>query len=277
MSDWVVRADKLTCHYRSSAGWLRSAATVAAVTDVCFTLRPGRTLAVVGESGSGKTTLGMTVAGVKEPTAGRIDWSGGSGAGQVRMIFQDTYGSLHRRMRAGRILEEPLRINTRMSGAERRDATRDMLERVGLGAEHGARYPHELSGGQRQRVAIGRALMLRPAVVVADEPVAALDMSLRNRMLNLLQKLQEEFNVAYLFISHSLAVVERVSDEVMVLYRGRAVEQGAREQVLRAPHHPYTKTLLDSTLYVAPERRRRRARSVRGTVRVRERGQESAS
>ena len=256
MSDYVVRAEHLTCHYKMPSHWFRSAASVPAVSDVSFALSAGRTLAVVGESGSGKSTLGMMVVGVRRPTAGRVEWFGGGGAAKVRMIFQDTYGSLNRRMTVSRVLEEPLKINTRMSAAERRDVVRDILDRVGLDAEFVTRLPHELSGGQRQRVAIARALVLRPAVVVADEPVAALDMSSRDRVLNLLRQLQEEFNVAYLFISHSLSVVERMSDEVMVMCRGRVVEQGPREQVFRAPRHPYTKKLLASTLYVAPERRR---------------------
>ena len=253
MVDAMVRAEKLTRHYRVRQGWGAARKVLRALDGVSFEMSPGRTLAVVGESGCGKSTLGKLVAQIEPATSGRL-WLDGAEVSStartnlVRVIFQNPYGSLNRRMPAGRILEEPLRINTHMSAAERRDAVHEMLVRVGLHREHGARYPHMLSGGQRQRVAIARALMLRPKVVVADEPLAALDLSLQSQLLNLLRQMQDDFGVAYLFISHSLDVVEYLSDDVMVLYLGRVVEQGPINHIFRAPQHPYTQALLGSRI-----------------------------
>jgi dipeptide transport system ATP-binding protein len=177
---------------------------------------------------------------------------------KVQIIFQDPYGSLNPRKQVGSILEEPLVINTSLGKSERREAAYEMLDRVGLRREHYSRYPHMFSGGQRQRIAIARALMLRPRVVVADEPVSALDVSIQAQVLNLLMELQEEYSLAYLFISHGLSVVEHISNDVMVMYLGRTVEQGPKEEIFRNPRHPYTRALLASTPFVDPTRRAER-------------------
>ena len=257
----VVKAEGLARHYTVRQGWLAAPKTLRALDGVSFVMSPARTLAVVGESGCGKSTLGKLVARIEPPSAGRL-WLDGAevfGADRtdlVRVVFQNHYGSMNPRMRVGTALEEPLRINTRLSAAERRDAVHEMLVRVGLPHDCYSRYPHMLAGGQRQRVAIARALMLGPKVVVADEPLAALDVSLQSRMLNLLRQLQEELGIAYLFISHSLAVVEYLGDEVMVMYLGRVVEHGPRDRIFRAPQHPYTQALLGSSMLVDSGRRR---------------------
>ena len=175
------------------------------------------------------------------------------------MVFQDPYGSLNPRKQVGSILEEPLEINTPMAADARRRAARDMMAKVGLRPEYYGRYPHMFSGGQRQRIAIARALMLRPKVVIADEPVSALDVSIRAQVLNLLMDLQAEFNLAYLFISHDLGVVRHIADEVMVMYLGRTVEHGPKETIFAGPRHPYTRALLASTPAVDPAHRRLRA------------------
>ena len=177
---------------------------------------------------------------------------------KVQIIFQDPYGSLNPRKQVGTILEEPLIINTAHSAKERIVLAQEMLERVGLRPEHIRRYPHMFSGGQRQRIAIARALMLKPKVVVADEPVSALDVSIQAQVLNLLMELQEEFELSYLFISHGLSVVEHISDEVMVMYLGKTVEQGDRSRIFAQPRHPYTQALLASTPFVDPGRRAKR-------------------
>ncbi len=266
MSAPVVAARDLKRHYPVRRGLLQNVRTLKALDGASFELSPGRTLAVVGESGCGKSTLARLVTLIEPPTAGTLQLAGADVTGisgerlralrrEVQMVFQDPYGSLNPRKQVGTILEEPLVINTTGSAAERRDAARAMLARVGLRPEHYSRYPHMFSGGQRQRIAIARALMLRPKVVVADEPVSALDVSIQAQVLNLLMDLQEEFDLAYLFISHGLSVVEHISDEVMVMYLGRPVEQGPREAVFARALHPYTRALLASTPFVDPARR----------------------
>ena len=176
----------------------------------------------------------------------------------MQIVFQDPFGSLNPRKKVGAIIEEPLRINTRAGAAERAAMARATMDKVGLRPEHYGRYPHMFSGGQRQRIAIARALMLRPLVVVADEPVSALDVSIQAQVLNLMMDLQEEFGLAYLFISHDLSVVRHIADEVMVMYLGRVVEQGAAQAIFTSPRHPYTRALLASTPQVDPARRTRR-------------------
>ena len=267
----IVEARDLTRHYSMGRGPFAKAATLKAVDRVSFTLTPGRTLAVVGESGCGKSTLGRLITLIENPTSGSLsidgtdtvqdsDKSGGRAARSrfrktVQMVFQDPYGSLNPRKKVRSILEEPLIINTRQTAGERQAAGLEMLARVGLRSEHYNRYPHMFSGGQRQRIAIARALMLRPKVVVADEPVSALDVSIQAQVLNLLMDLKDEFDLAYLFISHDLGVVRHIADEVLVMYLGRTVEQGPKDRIFQNPRHPYTQALLASTPHVDPKAR----------------------
>jgi dipeptide transport system ATP-binding protein len=254
----VLQAGDLHRYYQVSRGFLKEPATLRAVAGVSFTLGAGQTLAVVGESGCGKSTLARLIAMIERPTSGRLEIDGQELAGaapdllkalrsRVQMVFQDPYGSLNPRKQVGAILEEPLEINTRQGAAK-----------VGLRPEHYSRYPHMFSGGQRQRIAIARALMLRPKIVVADEPVSALDVSIRAQVLNLLMDLQAEFNLAYLFISHDLSVVRHIADEVMVMYLGRTVEHGPKPVIFERPRHPYTRALLASTPTVDAANRRQR-------------------
>jgi dipeptide transport system ATP-binding protein len=254
----LLEARDLARHYRLGRGWLRPQATVRALDGVSFTLDEGRTLAVVGESGCGKSTLARQVTMVEAPSSGQLlldscDVAHADAAvrrklrPQVQMVFQNPYASLNPRRTVGALLEEPLVIQRRGSAAERRDATLMMMAKVGLRPEHYARYPHMFSGGQRQRVAIARALMLAPRLVVADEPIAALDVSIQAQVLNLLLDLQQELRMAYLFIAHNLAAVRHIADDVIVMYLGKAVEQGPKERVFAHPRHPYTRALLAST------------------------------
>ena len=256
MTKPVMTATALERHYDVSGGWLRGSRTLKAVAGLDFALYPGKTLAVVGESGCGKSTLARMVTMIEEPTAGQLvlddeeltpdNWASHREA--VQIVFQDPYGSLNPRQRIGAILEEPLKINRKsMSKEERQKKARDMLALVGLRPEHYDRYPHMFSGGQRQRIAIARALMLDPKVLVLDEPVSALDLSIQSSVLNLLVDLQDRLQLAYLFISHDLSVVRHVADEVIVMYLGRAVEKGSRDAVFDAPFHPYAKALLSAT------------------------------
>jgi dipeptide transport system ATP-binding protein len=265
----VVIARDLKRYYHVRQGFLRGGRTLKALDGATFTVSPGKTLAVVGESGCGKSTLARLITLIERPTGGTLNIDGQEVAAaspatihrmrrKVQMIFQDPYGSLNPRKQVGTILEEPVKINTDMDAAARRDAARAMLDRVGLRPEHYSRYPHMFSGGQRQRIAIARALMLRPKVVVADEPVSALDVSIQAQVLNLLMDLQEEFHLAYLFISHGLSVVEHICNDVMVMYLGRVVEQGPKEAIFGNPRHPYTRALLASTPFVDPTRRAER-------------------
>ncbi len=262
----ILEAIDLARHYQVRRGMFAASATVQALGGVSFDLEPGRTLAVVGESGCGKSTLGRLVTLIEPPTSGRLLIDGQDVAGArgdrrralrqaVQIVFQDPYGSLNPRKTVGAILEESLVINTAMSATERRHRAEEMMAKVGLRPEHYGRYPHMFSGGQRQRIAIARALMLRPRILVADEPVSALDVSIQAQVLNLLMDLQEEFELAYLFISHDLSVVWHIADEVMVMYLGRRVEQGPREAIFHKPSHPYTRALLASTPHVDPAQR----------------------
>jgi dipeptide transport system ATP-binding protein len=265
----VLQARDLHRHYQVRRGLLAGSATLRALSGVSFDLDAGSTLAVVGESGCGKSTLARLVTLIELPTAGALlidghDVAGADAAAMrqlrqtVQIVFQDPYGSLNPRKKVGAILEEPLVINTSLSAEERQARARDMLATVGLRPEHYARYPHMFSGGQRQRIAIARALMLRPRIVVADEPVSALDVSIQAQVLNLLMDLQAEMGVAYLFISHGLSVVEHIAEDIMVMYLGRGVEQGTKRAIFEAPRHPYTRALLASTPFVDPARRAQR-------------------
>jgi dipeptide transport system ATP-binding protein len=236
-----------------------------AVNDVSFTLGAGKTLAVVGESGCGKSTLARMATMIEAPSAGRLLIDGVDVAGhsrgvlkrlrsEVQIVFQDPYGSLNPRQKIGSALEEPLKINRPEIGrVARRRAAMEMIE-------HYERYPHMFSGGQRQRIAIARALMLKPRMLILDEPVSALDLSVQAQVLNILSALQEEFGLAYLFISHGLSVVRHMADEVMVMYLGRAVERGPRDEVFNHPRHPYTRALLSATPVADPSRQKERVR-----------------
>ncbi len=265
----VVEARQLSRFYEVKSSPFKAPQTLRALSAMSFTLEAGKTLAVVGESGCGKSTLARVVTMIEPPSEGDLTIDGIPVAtadreqrrrlrGAVQIVFQDPYGSLNPRKKVGAILEEPLKINTAMKAAERRQAAEAMLSKVGLRPEHVDRYPHMFSGGQRQRIAIARALMLRPKVVVADEPVSALDVSIQAQVLNLLMDLQEEFGLAYLFISHGLSVVEHIADDLVVMYLGRPVEHGTREAIFRHPRHPYTKALLASTPFVDPAKRAER-------------------
>ncbi len=265
----VVSARGLRRYYSVRQGALSPRLELKALDGVSFDLEAGKTLAVVGESGCGKSTLARLLTFIEPPTEGEMDLVGqridfdnrkqiNGLREEVQMIFQDPYGSLNPRKTVAAILGESLKINTRLDARERHERVIAMLEKVGLRAEHARRYPHMFSGGQRQRIAIARALMLKPALVVCDEPVSALDISIQAQVLNLLMDLQEELNTAYVFISHGLSVVELIADEVMVMYLGRPVEQGSRDAIFDSPQHPYTRALLASTPFVDPSRRAER-------------------
>lgn len=263
----IVEAKGLSRHYEVKGGFLQKPKVVKALSEASFTLTPGKTLAVVGESGCGKSTLARLVTLIEEPTAGSLMIDGTQATPEhwaelrssVQIIFQDPYGSLNPRHRIGTILEEPLRINQPKLGAKViEEKAREMLKLVGLRPEHYDRYPHMFSGGQRQRIAVARALMLEPKVLVLDEPVSALDLSIQSQILNLLVDLQDRLGLAYLFISHDLSVVKHMADEIIVMYLGRPVEAGPIEEVIAAPKHPYTVALLSATPVADPKAQKHR-------------------
>jgi dipeptide transport system ATP-binding protein len=265
----ILKAANLKQHYKVKQGIFKPEAVVKAVDGVSFELNKGKTLAVVGESGCGKSTLGRMLTMIETPTAGSLAFHGEDLLGlsqseqkalrqKIQIIFQNPYGSLNPRKKIGTILEEPLVINTQLSKAERKAKALAMMAKVGLKTEHYDRYPHMFSGGQRQRIAIARGLMLDPQIIVADEPVSALDVSVQAQVLNLMMDLQQEFGLSYVFISHDLSVVEHIADEVMVMYLGKVVEQGSCEQLFENPQHPYTQALLSSTPQLSPDKRRQR-------------------
>lgn len=265
----VFRAQDLKRTYEAQRGMFSAPATISALDGVSFTLTAGRTLAVVGESGSGKSTLARLVTMIEKPTAGHLSFEGADpwSVGKteraqlrrdVQIVFQNPYGSLNPRQTIVAALEEPLVINTKLTARERRERAVSMLETVGLRPEHAGRYPHMFSGGQRQRIAIARALMLKPKILVLDEPVSALDVSIRAQVLNLLKHLQRDLGLAYLFISHDLSVVRHVANEIMVVYLGRAVEVGPAEAVFADPRHPYTRALMSATPVADPTAKKER-------------------
>ena len=265
----VMQASDLARHYAVRRGLFGAPANVRALNGVSFSLEAGHTLAVVGESGCGKSTLARLLTMIETPSAGVLSIDGTDVTTldararrvlrrAVQIVFQNPYSSLNPRQTVGDSLEEPLLVHGVADAGERRAAARQMLARVGLREEHVDRYPHMFSGGQRQRIAIARALMLRPRVLVLDEPVSALDVSIRAQVLNLLADLQQEFGVAYVFISHDLSVVQHVADDVMVMYLGRVVEHGPSAAVFAQPRHPYTQALLSATPTVNAAQRRER-------------------
>jgi len=252
-------------------GIFAKSSILKALDGASFSLESGKTLAIVGESGCGKSTLARLATMIEKPTEGNIFISGidphaNNGAEisrlrqDIQMIFQDPYGSLNPRKKIGTIIEEPIVINRKMPAAERRILAESMLSRVGLRPEHYDRYPHMFSGGQRQRIAIARALILKPKILIADEPVSALDISIQAQVLNILMDLQEEMNLALVFISHDLSVVRRIADQIMVMYLGKVVEQGDAKTIFANPSHPYTQALLGATPAVDPKLRRKRVK-----------------
>jgi dipeptide transport system ATP-binding protein len=265
----LLEVEALARHYTVSRGFLKPKGLVRALDGVSFTLEAGETLAVVGESGCGKSTLARQVTMIERPTSGRLSLDGEDVAHadraarkrlrpRVQMVFQNPYASLNPRKKVGTLLEEPLAINLDLSRAARRERALAMMAKVGLRPEYYRRYPHMFSGGQRQRIAVARALMLNPRLVVADEPVSALDVSIQAQVLNLLMDLQQEMGIAYLFISHNLQVVRHIADAVLVMYLGRAVEYGPKAAVFARPAHPYTRALLASTPVLDRAARRQR-------------------
>ena len=254
----VVEGKGITRDYHVPGGLFGGAKTVQALKGIDFTVERGKTLAIVGESGSGKSTLARIIALIDPASGGELKIEGKPVGiarrrpdtemrSKVQMVFQNPYGSLNPRQKVGDVLMEPLVINTKIPASERRERAEAMLVKVGLGPEHFNRYPHMFSGGQRQRIAIARALMLNPALLVLDEPVSALDLSVQAQVLNLLADLQDEFQLTYVFISHDLSVVRYIADDVMVMYFGEAVEYGSREEVFADPKHSYTRTLFAAT------------------------------
>ncbi|MCI5110012.1 MAG: dipeptide ABC transporter ATP-binding protein [Marivita sp.] len=242
---------------------------VKAVNDVSFTLRRGETFGMVGESGCGKSTLGRTILRLTEPTEGEARYEGQDVfemdeaqlkrmRQDMQMVFQDPFSSLNPRKRIGAILEEPLVIHGIGTPAERTSKVLDILTRVGLQAEHYYRFPHEFSGGQRQRIGIARALMVNPKLIVCDEPVSALDVSIQSQIINLLKQLQAEFGLTYLFIAHDISIVRYISDRIGVMYLGRMVEQAETDAMFAAPKHPYTQALLSSVPITQPGARKER-------------------
>jgi len=235
----------------------REIGRVRAVDGVSLDVAPGETLGLVGESGCGKSTLCRTILQLLEPTSGSVRFDGREIVGlrgrrlqplrrQMQMIFQDPYASLNPRKRVGDIVGDPLRLHGLASGRELQRQVQELLERVGLGPEHYGRFPHEFSGGQRQRIGIARALALRPKLIIADEPVSALDVSIQAQIINLLDELQDEFKLTYIFVAHDLGVIRHVSDRIAVMYLGKVVEIGPAEEVYSNPIHPYTLSLLAS-------------------------------
>ena len=267
----LLVVDELKKHYPVRGGmWGRTIGTIRAVDGVSFSVMKGQTLGLVGESGCGKSTLGRTLMRLEEPTGGRVSFEGRDLAHasrqelfglrrDIQMVFQDPYSSLNPRMTVGEIVREPLVVHRIGTKAQQLERVRSLLETVGLTGEMLGRYPSEFSGGQRQRIGVARALALNPKLVIADEPVSALDVSVQSQVLNLMVRLQRELGLTYVFISHDLSVVEHVSDSVAIMYLGRIVEKGPVQQIFGRPAHPYTRALIQAIPSGNPRLRREAA------------------
>ena len=264
--DLLLQVDHLVKHFQVGGGFLKKPTTVYAVNDISFDLRRGETLALVGESGCGKTTVGKTLMGFYRPTSGSVRFDGREIGGlsrrelrgvrrDMQFVFQDPYASLPARSTVQDILTEPLEIHGIGDRASRIRRARELLELVGLRSALASRYPHEFSGGQRQRIGIARALALEPKMLVLDEPVSALDVSVQAQVVNLLERLQEELHLGYVFIAHDLGVVRHISDRIAVMYLGSIVEYGAAADIFNKPQHPYTQALLSAVPIPDPRRK----------------------
>ncbi|MGB7587102.1 MAG: dipeptide ABC transporter ATP-binding protein [Solirubrobacterales bacterium] len=271
----LLEVSELVKHFPIKSGVLidREVARVRAVDGVSFSVNEGETLGLVGESGCGKSTLCRTVLQLLEPTSGSVRFDGREIAGasrremrplrrEMQMIFQDPYASLNPRKRVGQIIGDPMRFNDIVSGDGVRREVQELMKRVGLQPEHYNRFPHEFSGGQRQRIGIARALGLRPRLIVADEPVSALDVSIQAQIINLLEDLQQEFKLTYVFVAHDLGVVRHVSDRIAVMYLGKIVESAPAERLYTQPIHPYTAALLSAVPIPDPKENRAREQQV---------------
>jgi oligopeptide transport system ATP-binding protein len=265
----LLEVRRLVKEFARRKGLFGRGVPVRAVDEVSFAIERGETFGLVGESGSGKTTTGRCILRLVEPTSGEVIFDGRDvlalSRGELRrarremqIVFQDPYSSLNPRMRAGAIVEEPLVIHRLGSRAERQERVRQLFALVGLDPEHLRRYPHEFSGGQRQRIGLARALALNPSLIIADEPVSALDVSVQAQVVNLLMDLQRQLKLTYLFIAHDLRLVEHICGRVAVMYRGRIVEMGETPKLFAAPQHPYTRALLSAIPVPDPDARRQR-------------------
>lgn len=269
MSEALVSVKNISKTFAASKGMFAKKKFVHAVNDVSFDIMPGETFSLVGESGCGKSTTGKLIDHLITPDSGEI-WFEGKEISKIsqnemrplradiQMVFQDPYGSLNPRMKVQDLIGEPLLIHTKMTAGERLKKVHELLRVVGLSPSHGERYPHEFSGGQRQRIGIARALTVNPKLIIADEPVSALDVSIQAQVLNLLQHLQEEYNLTYLFISHDLSVVEMISDRIGVMYLGTIVETAEKKELYAHPKHPYTRALLSAVPIPDPEKKSKR-------------------
>ncbi|MGG3872249.1 ABC transporter ATP-binding protein [Brevibacillus laterosporus] len=270
MVEDLLVVNRLKKYYPITGGvFAREIGAVKAVDDVSFRVKRGETLGLVGESGCGKSTTGRSILRLIEPTSGEVLFEGKNVARMKReevreirkdmqIIFQDPFASLNPRHTVGKILEEPLIVHGINSSKERSKRVHELLEVVGLSSYHAGRYPHQFSGGQRQRIGIARALILNPKLIVADEPVSALDVSVQSQVLNLMQDLQKEFNLTYLFIAHDLSVVRHISDHVGVMYLGRIAELADKDELYTNPLHPYTKALLSAVPVADPDKKQER-------------------